>query len=56
VQAVTIRINNLTLLPKVQRLLRTEGFVYRIEGRIYREGLFGSVPVSETGRFVQTTM
>ena len=52
VQTVKIEISNITLLPKVQQLLNTEGFAYRIEGRLYREGLLSSVPVNEAGRFL----
>jgi LEA14-like dessication related protein len=50
VQQVTVKISNISLLPKVQKLLNTRGFTYRIEGRLY-QGVFSSISVSETGTF-----
>jgi len=51
VHAATLQLSHLALLPTIQRLLESDDFSYRIEGRLYRGGLFGELRAVESGRF-----
>lgn len=50
-QSATLQLSNLALLPTIQRLISSQDFSYRIEGTLYRSGLFGDVHVAQVGRF-----
>jgi LEA14-like dessication related protein len=52
-QEVLFRLNNISLISRIQSLLESNQFSYKISGRVYTGGGFGlgkEIPVEHTGR------